>query len=102
LVALHQFRHSALTHLAEDDVQLPLLMAKSRHRSLRTLQRYARPGPDAVAALTARTTRGAAADARRSPADRPGARVVVTSRKGHPRHGAENRRRPVAGVRAAG
>jgi len=40
-------------HLAEADVQLPLLMAKSRHRSLRTLQRYARPGPDAVAALTA-------------------------------------------------
>lgn len=27
---LHQFRHSALTHLAENDVQLPLLMAKSR------------------------------------------------------------------------
>jgi integrase/recombinase XerD len=50
---LHQFRHLALTHLAEADVQLPLLMAKSRHRSLRTLQRYARPGPDAVAALTA-------------------------------------------------
>ena len=50
---LHQFRHSALTHLAEDNVQLPLLMAESRHRSLRTLQRYARPGPDAVAALTA-------------------------------------------------
>ena len=42
-----------MTHLAEDNVQLPLLMAKSRHRSLRTLQRYARPGPDAVAALTA-------------------------------------------------
>jgi hypothetical protein len=35
--------------LAEDNVQLPLLMAKSRHRSLRTLQRYARPRPDAVA-----------------------------------------------------
>ncbi len=50
---LHQFRHSALTHLAEADVQLPLLMAKSRHRSLRTLQRYARPGPDPVAAMTA-------------------------------------------------
>lgn len=50
---LHQFRHSALTHLAEDDIQLPLLMAKSRHKSLRSLQRYARPGPDAVAALTA-------------------------------------------------
>ena len=27
---LHQFRHSALTHLAENNVQLPLLMAKSR------------------------------------------------------------------------
>jgi hypothetical protein len=39
--------------LAENDVQLPLLMAKSRHRSLRTLHRYARLGPDAVAALTA-------------------------------------------------
>ena len=33
-------------------MQLPLLIAKSRHRSLRTLQRYARPGPDAVTALT--------------------------------------------------
>ncbi|MDP8931716.1 MAG: PmrA [Actinomycetota bacterium] len=28
-------------------------MAKSRHASLRTLQRYARPGPEAVAKLTA-------------------------------------------------
>ncbi len=42
---LHQLRHSALTHLAEADVGLPLLMAKSRHASLRSLQRYARPGP---------------------------------------------------------
>jgi len=30
----------------------PLLMAKSRHASLRTLQRYARPSVDAVAAVT--------------------------------------------------
>ena len=30
-----------------------LLMAKSRHTSLRSLQRYARPGPNAVAKLTA-------------------------------------------------
>jgi integrase len=52
---LHQLRHSALTHLAEQNVSLPLLMAKSRHTSLRSLQRYARPGPDAVAALTAAT-----------------------------------------------
>jgi integrase len=50
---LHQLRHSAITHLAEAEVNLPLLMAKSRHTSLRSLQRYARPGPDAVAKLTA-------------------------------------------------
>jgi hypothetical protein len=31
-----------------------MLMAKSRHRSLQTLQRYARPGPAAVADMTAR------------------------------------------------
>jgi integrase/recombinase XerD len=52
---LHQLRHSALTHLADQNVSLPLLMAKSRHTSLRSLQRYARPGPEAVAALTAAT-----------------------------------------------
>ena len=50
---LHQLRHSAITHLAEADVGLALLMAKSRHTSLRSLQRYARPGPEAVAKLTA-------------------------------------------------
>lgn len=50
---LHQLRHSALTHLAEANVGLALLMAKSRHSSLRSLQRYAHPGPDAVAAVTA-------------------------------------------------
>ncbi len=50
---LHQLRHSALTHLAEDNVPTVLLMAKSRHASLRTLQRYARPGVEAVAKLTA-------------------------------------------------
>ena len=32
---LHQLRHSALTHLGEDGVSAPLLMAKSRHRDLR-------------------------------------------------------------------
>ncbi len=52
---LHQLRHLALTHLAEQNTSLPLLMAKSRHASLRSLQRYARPGPEAVAALTAAT-----------------------------------------------
>ena len=51
---LHQLRHSSLTHLAEAGESTILLMSKSRHKSLRSLQRYARPGPEAVAALTAR------------------------------------------------
>ncbi|MFN2504410.1 MAG: tyrosine-type recombinase/integrase [Acidimicrobiales bacterium] len=46
---LHQLRHSALTHLAEEGVNLPLLMAKSGHQNLRSLQRYARPSAEAVA-----------------------------------------------------
>jgi hypothetical protein len=52
---LHQLRHSALTHLAEQNVSLPLVLAKSHHASLRSLQRYARPGAEAVAAMTAAT-----------------------------------------------
>ena len=51
---LHQLRHSRLTHLAESGVQVPLLMAKSRHASIRTLGLYAKPTFDAVAAATAR------------------------------------------------
>ena len=50
---LHDLRRAALTHLGEDNVSLPLLMAKSRHKNLRSLQRYVRPSPEAVAALTA-------------------------------------------------
>ena len=50
---LHQLRHSALTHLAEAGVNLPLLMAKSGHKNLRSLQKYARPSAEAVAAITA-------------------------------------------------
>ena len=61
---LHQLRHSALTHLAEDGVPITLLMAKSRHESLRTLQRYARPGVEAVARLTAEKRPGATTVAR--------------------------------------
>ncbi len=48
---LHQLRQSALTHLAEAGVPTVLLMAKSRHASLRTLQKYAKPGVEAVARL---------------------------------------------------
>ncbi len=53
---LHQLRHSRLTHLAESGVQLPILMAKSRHTSLTSLTSlgvYAKPTFDAVAAATA-------------------------------------------------
>ncbi len=55
---LHQLRHSALTHLGEDGVSAILLQAKSRHRDPRTLARYAKPGIEAVAALTAEHDRG--------------------------------------------
>jgi integrase/recombinase XerD len=53
--ALHQLRHSALTHAAEDGTNLPLLLARSRHASVRSLERYARPGPEAVARSVAQT-----------------------------------------------
>jgi integrase/recombinase XerD len=46
---LHQLRHSALTHEAEDGANTPMLLARSRHASVRSLERYARPGPEAVA-----------------------------------------------------
>jgi len=46
---LHQLRHSALTHVAQDGTNLPLLLARSRHASVRSLERYARPGPEAIA-----------------------------------------------------
>ena len=46
---LHQLRHSALTHEAEDGTNTPLLLARSRHASVRSLERYTRPGPEAVA-----------------------------------------------------
>jgi site-specific recombinase XerD len=52
---LHQLRHSRLTHLGEDNVSAPLLMAISGHKRLATLQQYVRPSQDAVAALLAAT-----------------------------------------------
>lgn len=45
---LHQLRHSAITHLAEEGVALPLLQGYSGHASLRSLQKYARPSAEAV------------------------------------------------------
>ncbi|MCY4369350.1 MAG: site-specific integrase [bacterium] len=45
---LHQLRHSSLTHLAEAGVSAVMLQAKSRHRDLRTLSVYTKPGVEAV------------------------------------------------------
>jgi integrase len=46
---LHQLRHSALTHDAENGASTPMLMAKSGHTSVASLARYARPSPEALA-----------------------------------------------------
>lgn len=54
---LHQLRHSVLTHLAEEGVDVALLRAKSRHASLRSLERYVRPSDASVAKLTAQHDR---------------------------------------------
>jgi integrase len=45
---LHQLRHSALTHDAEDGASTPVLMAKSGHTSVASLARYARPSAEAL------------------------------------------------------
>ena len=45
---LHQLRHSAATHLGEAGHDATVIMAKTGHKSLRTLQRYVRPGLAAV------------------------------------------------------
>jgi integrase len=52
---LHQLRHSMLTHEAEAGTNTPTLLARSRHASIRSLERYARPSPEAVARHVAAT-----------------------------------------------
>ena len=46
---LHQLRHSALTHDAEDGTGAPMLMARSGHASVRSLAKYARVSAEALA-----------------------------------------------------
>ena len=46
---LHQLRHSALTHDAEDGASTPMLLAKSGHTSVASLSRYARPSAESLA-----------------------------------------------------
>lgn len=45
---LHDLRHSALTHDAEDGTSTPMLMARSGHTSVRSLVRYARVSAEAL------------------------------------------------------
>lgn len=45
---LHQLRHSSATHLGEANVSAAIIMAKTGHKSLRSVQRYVKPGLAAV------------------------------------------------------
>lgn len=47
--ALHQLRHSALTHAAEAGANTATLLAYSGHTSVASLARYARVSPEALA-----------------------------------------------------
>jgi site-specific recombinase XerD len=49
---LHEFRHSALTHLGENGTSLLLLMPKSRHKKTDNVRRYFHPSPEAIADVT--------------------------------------------------
>lgn len=48
-LTLHQLRHSALTHAAEDGANTSTLLAFSGHTSIASLARYARVSPEALA-----------------------------------------------------
>jgi integrase/recombinase XerC/integrase/recombinase XerD len=52
---LHQLRHSALTHAAEDGASTPMLMKLSGHTSMRSVAKYARPSVSTLARWRART-----------------------------------------------
>jgi integrase len=49
---LHQLRHSSATHLGEANVSANIIMTKTGHKSLRSVQRYVKPGLAAVHAAT--------------------------------------------------
>ncbi|MFI1485806.1 tyrosine-type recombinase/integrase [Streptomyces sp. NPDC020747] len=49
---LHEYRHSALTHLGEQGASLLMLMAKSRHKKPENVRKYFKPSPEAIAELT--------------------------------------------------
>ncbi|SDW92553.1 Phage integrase family protein [Saccharopolyspora shandongensis] len=41
---LHELRHSSATHLGEANVSANVIMTKTGHKSLRSVQRYVKPG----------------------------------------------------------
>lgn len=45
---LHQLRHSSATHLEDANISANVIMAKTGHKSLRSVQRYVKPGLAAV------------------------------------------------------
>jgi len=59
---LHQLRHSSATHLGEANVSANVIMAKTGHKSLRSVQRYVKPGladvPAATETLSSQRRRG--------------------------------------------
>ncbi|MCX9193743.1 recombinase [Carbonactinospora thermoautotrophica] len=59
---LHEYRHSALTHLGEQGASLLMLMAKSRHKKPENVRRYFKPSAEAIAGVTSLLAPG---DARR-------------------------------------
>ena len=58
---LHEYRHSALTHLGEQGASLLMLMAKSRHKKPENVRRYFKPSPEAIAELPACSRRATVA-----------------------------------------
>jgi hypothetical protein len=55
---LHQLQHSSLSHDVELGTGAPMLQAKSGHRDIRSLARYARVGTEALARHQAGTRPG--------------------------------------------
>jgi site-specific recombinase XerD len=51
-LALHRLRHAAATHLGEAGTDSTVIMAKTHHRSIRSVARYTKPGLQAVATAT--------------------------------------------------
>jgi len=71
---LHQLRHSSATHLAEANVSANVIMAKTGHKSLRSVQHYVKPG---LAAETLSSPAAAKAPTRSYVGTRPFCRIPV-------------------------